>query len=796
MKHLAQDVRFSLRLVRRSPGFTAVVVITLALGIGATTAVFSIVHAALLKPLPFKDPQALVVPMNGASQDNSAPISYPQMLEWRDSFGVFEELAGYFNWNPTLQGSGDAEVLSGLRSSASLFSVLGVKPVAGRLFTKAEEAREAEPVVLISERLWRQRFAADPAIGGRRLALNDQMFTVVGVLPAAFARVQPEPVTRDVIAPLRLTERTAPASLRFMSTIARLRAGQSPMAAQQLLQAAVLRAQPDGQAPQRVVVLPMRDRLIANGRNVLLALMGAVGFLLLITCANLANLLLSRGVARRREIAVRFAVGASRPRIAAQLLTESVVLSVMGGAVGLLLAWLAVRVASSLPVIANAGIYSLSLDWTVLGFTGGIAIVVGLLFGLVPALRAGRAWESDLLRDGARVAGGGDLLRNSFVVAEVALTVVLLAGAALLGRSLANLISVDKGFAGDSVVTFGLSTTAARYRTVADQTRYFQSVLDRIAHVPGVETVGLINEIPLGSTNTNGGVLIEGRTFPPGEEPFAQKRIVSPGYFATLGIPIKRGRGFEATDNAGASPVMVVSASFAARWFPNEDPIGRRVGFNWDMDGFQTVIGVVGDVKHNGLDDGATPAVYVAMAQRPESGFTIAARTGIEPESLMPAIREAVKAVDPNRPLTQVRTMTQIMAESVGPRRLSLDLVGAFALIGALLATTGIYGVVNHATQQRSREFGIRLALGAERGSVLRLVLGHGLRLALLGVVIGVTGALAMGGLIRAQLFGIDPSDPGTLAAVCGGLAIVALAACYVPARRAVRVSPASVLRE
>jgi putative ABC transport system permease protein len=796
MKHLVPDVRFALRLLRRSPGFTAVVVITLALGIGATTAIFSIVHAALLKPLPFKDPQTLVVPMYGTSSEETWPMSYSQFVEWRDSFGVFEELAAYFNWNPTLQGLGEAEALYGLRSSASLFSILGVEPVAGRLFTKADEPREAEPVVMISERLWRQRFNADREIAGRRIVLSDQTFTVVGVLPASFAGVRPEAVTRDVVTPLRLNERLAPPTLRFLSTIARLKAGQTPGVAQEALQAAVLRAQPDAQPQPRVVVLPVRDRLIANGRGVLLALMGAVGFLLLITCANLANLLLSRGVARRREIAVRFAVGASRPRIATQLLTESIILSLMGGAIGLLLAWLAVRVAAGLPVLATAGIYTVSIDWVVLGFTAGVSILVGLLFGLMPALRAGRTNQSDLLRDGARVAGGRDLLRSSFVVAEVALTVILLAGAALLGRSLANLISVDKGFGGDSVVTFGLSTSPRKYPTGPDWVRYFETVLERIARIPGVESVGLVNEIPLGSSDTNGGVPIEGRTFPPGEGPVAQKRIVSPAYFATLGIPVKRGRGFEATDTAGGAPVIVVSESFATRWFPDEDPIGKKVGFAWDMAGFQTVVGVVGDVKHNGLDDEASPAVYVTIAQRPDMFFTIAARTGAAPESLLPAIRDEVRAIDPDRPMTDVRTMTQIMATSVGARRLSLNLVTGFALIGLLLATTGIYGVVSHVTQQRSREFGIRLALGAERGSVLRLVLRHGVTLALMGVAIGVIGALLLGGVIRAQLFGIEPSDPVTLAAVCGVLAMVALGACYLPARRAVRINPASVLRE
>jgi putative ABC transport system permease protein len=796
MQHLAQDVRFAFRLVRRSPGFTAVVVITLAMGIGATTGIFSIVHAALLKPLPFKDPDGIVVPMWGTSPQDTAPISYPTLVEWRDSFGVFEELAGYFNWNPAIQGAGGAEVLNGLRSSASLFSILGVQPVTGRLFTRAEEAREAELVVLISESLWRRRFNADPAIAGQRVVLSDQTFTIVGVLPASFTSVRPEPVTRDVIAPLRLTERTAPASLNFMSTVARLKPGQSPALARELLLAATLRARPDAQPAPRIVVFPLRERLVTNGRSVLLALMGAVGFLLLITCANLANLLLSRAISRRREIALRLAVGASRSRIAVQLLTESVILSLLGGTLGLLLAWLAVRWAGSLPVIATAGIYTLSLNWTVLGFTAGISILVGILFGLMPAIRAGGVRASSTLQDGVRVAAGRDLVRSSFVVAEVALTVVLLAGAVLLGRSLTNLVGVDKGFAGDSVVTFGLSTTQAKYPTKAERVQYFHTVLDRIARVPGVEAAGLISQIPFGSGDTDGTVPIEGRTFAPGEAPRAQKRMVSPGYFRALDIPVKRGRAFASSDAAGGEPVIIVSESFAARWFANEEPLGKRIAFAWEMDGFQTIVGVVGDVKHNGLDDGATPAVYVTMDQRPDSAFTIAAKTAGAPESLIPAIREAVRSVDPDRPMSGVRTMTAMMAESVGARRLSMELVGGFALIGLLLATTGIYGIVSHATQQRSREFGIRLALGAERGSVLRLVIRHGLALALIGVGIGLAGALAMGGIISSQLFGIEPSDPLTLSAVCAGFAIVALAACYWPAWRAVRVNPASVLRE
>jgi predicted permease len=579
-----------------------------------------------------------------------------------------------------------------------------------------------------------------------------------------------------------------------MSTVARLRPGQSPDAAQQQLQAAVLRARPDAQPPPRVVVVPIRNRFVTNGRSVLLALLGAVGFLLLITCANLANLLLARALTRRREMAVRLAVGASRSRIMVQLLTESVVLSVLGGAAGLLLAWAAVRAVGSLRILAEAGIYSLSLPPAVLVFAGGISIFVGVLFGLMPAFRAGRVRLTNDLRDGSRVAGR-DRLRGAFVVAEVALTLLLLAGAALLGRSLINLVSVEKGFVGESVVTFRLFTTPAKYPTGADQVRYFQTVLDRIRRVPGVDRVGLISEIPFGSSDTNGGLAIDGRTFPPGEGPMAQKRIVSAGYFEALGIPVKRGRTFNETDRDTAEPVMVVSESFARRWFPDDEAIGKRVAFQWDMEGFQTVIGVVGDVKHNGLDEQAAPAVYVTLTQRANSEFFVAARTSLPPDTVVPPIREQVAAIDPDRPMTQIQTMTDLLSESVAPRRLLLNLVGGFALIGLLLASTGIYGVVSYATEQRAREFGIRLALGAERGRVLRLVLRHGLLLTVIGIAIGLFGAIALGGVIRTQLVGIEPSDPMTLLAVGGGLGIVALAACYLPARRALRVDPARVLR-
>ncbi len=795
MKHVSQDIRFALRLVRRSPGFTAVVVLSLALGIGASTAMFTVVHAALLKPLPFKDPDRLVTAVNGPSPAESYPLSYPQLLQWRDEFKVFEDIAAYFNWSATIGGAGEPEAVRAVRGSASLFSTLGVAPIVGRLFTKAEEPREAERVVLLSEPFWRRKYNADPDVPGRRISINEQTFTIIGVLPGSFRRVRPGDDVWDLFAPLRLSAEPALSSLYFLPVVAKLKPGQTGATAHEQLQAAVVRANPDAQPQPRVVVLPLRDRLVMDSRAVLLALFGAVGFLLLITCANLANLLLARGVSRKREIAVRLAVGAGRRRIVTQLLTECLVLAGAGCAAGIFAAWAAVRAVASLPILTEAGVYELALNWTVVGFAVVLSTAVAVMFGLVPALQAGRANAAVDLRDGSRVTGG-DRLRSTFVVAEVALTVVLLTGAALLGRSLAKLIEVDKGFETDSVLAFRLATSPIKYPAGPEQVRFFESVLDRIRRIPGVEAAGVASDIPLSGNDTDGMVPIEGRTFPPGQSPGAQKRIVSAGYFDALRIPLLQGRVFNATDDARAPGVIVISEAFAKRWFSGEDPIGKRIGFNWEMEGFQSVVGVVANVKHRGLDDPESPAVYVALPQRADSSFDVVVRTSVPPESILSAVRAEVKAIDPNRPVSRVRTMRALMSESVSGRRLSLNIVGAFALIGVLLAATGIYGVVSHAVQQRTREFGIRLALGAESTLVFGLVFRRGLLLAVIGASLGLAGALAVGGVLRAQLFGVQPSDPATLVAVSVGLIAVAFLACYVPARRAVKINPASILRE
>ena len=792
MQNFLHDVRFGLRLLRHSPAFTTVVTMTLAMGIGATTAIYSVVHAALLAPLPFANPDRLVLAYNGGTFETSTRLSYPQVIQWRDTSGAFESFAGYFTWRSTLTGQREAAEVQGIRTTASLFKTLGIEPIMGRLFTQAEEAVSAERVVLVTESMWRRTFDADPGIVGRRIALNDQTFTIIGVVPDW--RLRPTDNPPDMVGPLRVTEKSAPADLMFMSGVARLRPSETVAQAQEQLLSSVLRADPNAEPKPKVFLMPLRDRFVVNSRGVLMALMGAVGFLLLITCANLANLQLARAINRRKEIAVRLALGAGRGRIVTQLLTECVILSALGGLAGVLVAWLGMRSVASLTTVAEAGVYDLNLNWSVLAFAAGVSLAVGILFGLIPALQTGKVSFAVDLRAGNRVATGKERLRSVLVVAEVALTLVLLVGAGLLTRSLANLISVDKGFSSDSVLSFNLSTSA-KYATGADQTRFFESALERISRLPGVEAVGLTSQLPIAGGDTYGGVDIEGFTFPPGQRPTAQKRIVSPDYFAAMGIPIKTGRLFTAADHMKAPAVMVVSETFARQRFPNQDPIGKRVALLWDIDGFQTIVGVVSDVKHNGLDDPANAAVYVSYLQRPDSAFTVVVKTSVSPESITSQVRNEIRAIDPDRPLTSIRTMQAVVADSVGARQLSLELVGGFAVIGLLLAVTGIYGVVSYATQQRTREFGIRLALGAGSRSVLGLVLRQGLGLAVIGLVLGLGGALALGGLIRSQLFGVETTDPITLASVSVGLIGVALLACYLPARRAIKVNPASVLR-
>ncbi len=787
--HLIQDIRFALRMLRRAPGFALTAMVTLALGVGATTAIFSVVDAVLLAPLPFTDADRLVIARYGPSLRESTVVSYPTFLEWREG-AVFEHTGAYFNWTATVSGDGEPEQLGGLRTSATLFDALGVRPIVGTMFSVADELRTAEAKVLIGEGLWRRRFAGGDVLG-RQIVLNAASFTIIGVLPESF-RMRPTDDPPAIVAPLRLTPQTAPASLNFISVAGRLKAGQTAERAGDELQALVRRLHPEARPAPTVTVVPLRTVVAGDSARVLWPLLGAVGFLLCIGCANLANLLLARATSRRQEIGIRLALGASRPRIVRQLLTESVVLAVAGGIFGVALAWIAVVLAGDANAVRAAGAYDVRVNLPVLGFALAISLVSGIFFGLAPALTRG---HQPVGTSAVRIATGRSALRSGLVVVEVALTLVLLVGAGLLVRSFANLMLVDKGFDAARVVQFGLSTPGAKYATPEARTQFFQTALAGLAALPSVRAVGLVNDLPLGGGGVNGGVDIEGRTFAPGQGPMPEKRIVSPGYFTALGIPILRGRGFSEHDRIGTTPVMVISDSFARRIFDGVDPIGRRVAFNWDMDGFQEVVGVVADVKHYGLDDGPQPMVYVSYLQRNlDAGDVVVSTTGpVEP--LFTAAREVIRRLDPDRPLTSLGTLDEVVARSVATRRFALWMVGGFAAIGLVLAATGIYGVVAYAARQRTREFGIRLALGARSGEVIRLVLRQGLIPVVLGVVLGTAGALALTGLISAQLFGVEPTDPATFGLVVLVLGLVGVAACYLPARRANRLNPSAVLR-
>jgi len=793
MAGVVQDVRFAVRWLRRAPGFTLAAVASLALGIGATTALFSVVHAALVGPLPFPQAAQVVVTMNGSNRDDSTPLSWPQFLDWRDA-AVFEDAAAYFRWEPTLTGEGDAEQLTGVRASASLLGVLGVQPIRGTVFTRQDEPPGAPRKVLIGEALWRRRFGgADDAIG-QSIRLSDAPYQVVGVLPASF-RLRPTDRPPEVLAPLRLTEATAPDSLHFMIGLAALRTGQTVVAAHDRLEAVARRLHPDQRPAPTVYVASLREDIAGRSRPILLVSLAAVGFLLVITCANLAHLLLARAMGRREEIVMRYALGARRGRVVRQLLTESLVLAGAGGMLGVVLAWIGTRALATTAVVRAAGVYDLGLPWAVLGFALALSFVAGLLFGVVPAFDAGRQSLRAAMGSAVRVTGTRSFVRSALVVAELSLTLVLLVGVGLLCRSFAKLTVVAPGFDTDRLLTFSLSLPGVTYPTPPAQVQFFQRTLDRLADVPGVSGVGLVSEVPLAGGGTNGSVTIEGQTFPPGQEPRAEKRIVSPDYFETMRIPLVAGRTFTARDTTGAPPVMVVSESFARRYFGSRGAVGARASFDWDMDGSQDIVGVVADVKHYDLRDAPLPMVYVSYLQRPLSAAGIVVRTTSDPAGLIASVRRTIRDIDRDRPLQHLETMSAIVSDSVATRRFVLIVSLGFAALAVLLAATGTYGAVSYRTRQRTREFGIRLALGATPAGVVRLALGQALLPVLFGLGGGLAGAWALSEVIRSQLFGITPTDPATFASVAVGLAAVAGAATYLPARRAIRVETASVLR-
>ncbi|HVS15726.1 MAG TPA: ADOP family duplicated permease [Thermoanaerobaculia bacterium] len=790
-----QDLRLAVRTHLRRPGLAAAIVAILALAIGSITAIFSAIDAVILRPLPFPRPAELVAVFDQQLDEEDYPASFPEFLDWRAS-GELAHLAAIARIRVTLTGTGDAESLAAYRTSAELFPMLGVEPVHGRLFDSEEEAGAGPDVVLVSWSSWQRRFGGDPSIVGRSLTLDGVPRTVIGILPEGFEDVYPAAgraaLRRELWLPLELDEEGAPRGLHFLSLIGRLHPGRTLEQTAAAMGTVAQRLRDEGVSRHGIALESLQDRLAREQRPRLLILAAAVGCVLLAACANVAGLLLARSAERAGEVAVRRALGAGSARLLIQLLLEGLVLTIAALPLGVALAVITVALLrGELPA------YSMAVGGRALAFTAALGVATTLLFATMPALHAARGGRSASLTAGRdRLARAPrQRLRSALVVGEIALSLVLLVAAGLFGRSLHELLRTEVGFETGQAAAFDLELPRGRSELEAIRS-FYRDVLAEVAAIPGIETAGLTSELPLDGGGTNGGVPIEGRDDPPESIPVAEKRIVSPGYFSALRIPLLAGRTPSADDVDGRPSVVVVSESFARRYFEGESPLGRRLAFSWEIDGWQEIVGVVGDVKHYTLDEEPEPTVYIAFEQRPAHSLTLVARTTLPLETVYGVVRERIAAIDPTVPVARPRNLQEVVATTVDDRRLLLALVGSFAAIALVLAATGLYGLASYSTRLRTPEIGLRLALGASPGAAFRLVVAQGVQLIALGLILGLIGAWSATRLIASTLYQVSPFDPTTLIGVCSTLAAVGLAACWAPARRAVRVDPAVALRD
>ncbi|MCI0408155.1 MAG: ABC transporter permease [Acidobacteria bacterium] len=805
MGTLLQDVRYGLRMLLKNPGFTVVAVLTLALGIGANSTLFSVVNSVLLRPLPFPNPGRLVavwefVPEKGWYRE---PFSFPDFADWREQTKSFEKMAAYTYVGATLGEGGDAEFVGGAAVSADLFPILSARPRLGRVFTAEEDRPGAARAVILGHGLWERRFHSSPEVLGQTILLDGESCTVVGVMPETFnfpiggsPRSYWVPLTTDP----DTRERVELRGNHYLRAVGLLKEGIGPLQAEADLDTIARRletAYPGTNHLMRARVLPLHEELVGDVRPALLVLLGAVGFVLLIACANIANLLLARASSRQKEIAIRAALGAGWGRIARQLLVESLLLSLAGGALGLLVAiWgvdFVVRLAPGpIPRIGEIG-----LDVRVLAFTLGVSLLTGILSGLAPALRSARASLDPDLREGRGGEAEGwrrNRVRALLVVSEVALSLVLLAGAGLMLRTFQRLSGVDPGFKPENVLTVSVSLPNASYPNGAQRIAFVDRLLERVGAVPGVRSAATVFTLPLGGSNRSNSFRIPDRPQAPEGDPDANYRTISPGYLVSMGIPLLKGRAFTAQDGATTPAVALVNETFARRFFPGEDPIGKVIETDEDGTRRREIVGVVGDVRFDSLDSHLEPEYYVPYPQAPETSVTLVVRAAKDPSSLAPTLREQVRALDPSLPLYAVRTMEEYLAASVADRRVIALLLGSFAAVALALAATGLYGVLAYSVSRRTREIGIRVALGARPADVLKLVVAQGMLLTVAGLGIGLAGGLLLTRFLSGLLFGVRPTDPLTFAGVSALLAGVALLACYLPARRAARVDPVTAL--
>jgi len=805
-------------MLLKNPGITLVVILALALGIGANTAIFSVVNAVLLRPLPYDEADRLVFLNETSKVMDEISISYPNFTDWRNQNHVFEKIGVYNRSSYNLTGAGEAERIITGQVSADLFSALRVNAAMGRVFTNDEDKPGGPPVVVLSYGLWQRRFGGQTNILNQPLTLNNKSYTVIGVMPQGFAY----PGRVEMWVPVgQLSDQSSwlqRGNHPGLYGVARLKPGitlAQAKAEMDTIGANLEQQYNDSNAGNGVGVRPLLEVFVSDIRRALWVLFAAVGFVLLIACANIANLLLARATARQKEMAIRSAMGAGRWRIARQLLTESVLLSLVGGTLGLLLARWGTELILYISPDAIPRSREIGLNWQVLAFTIALSFVTGIVFGLVPALQASIVDVHETLKETGRGVSRRHWLRSSLVIVEVASTLVLLIGAGLLIRSFYRLQKVNPGFSYEHLTSFSVALPQKKYTTDEQRADFYKRLLENIRSVPGVQATAAASGLPLGNNGWQTSFLIAGQPVPPrNQTPLMEACLVTPDYFRAMNIPLLRGRYFADRDDrshlvgrdlsklnederemAGVNAI-VIDEEFARRYWPKEEAVGKQIQLGREKPLLLTVVGVVGRVKMEGLNhDSHRVQGYFPFNQIPNGGMTVIIKGASDPNQLIAAVREQVKAIDPDQPIYSIRTMDDIRAESIAPERLNLTLLSIFAGIALVLAVVGIYGVMSYAVTQRTHEIGIRMAIGAESRHVFQMILGQGMTLALIGVALGLVGAFALTRLMTTMLFGVGATDPATFAAIAALLTTVALVACYIPGRRATKVDPVVSLR-
>ena len=797
MRNFIQDLRYGIRMMAKRPGFTLIAALTLALGIGANTAIFSAVNAVLLTPLPFPESHQLVDLSETFKPNGFGSVSVPNFEDWKNQNTVFAGISPYSFTSFNLEGRDTPQRIPGINVGANYFDVLGVKPTLGRAFLPGEDVAGNERVVVISDDLWRSNFAANPGIVNQTIPLNGQQYTVVGVMPPELSSLYR---TVQMWSPLVFPEKDRlNRDDHKYQVIGRMKSDVTLAQAREQMNTIAQRLEAQYKNGRGIRLMQIEELWVAGVRSPLIMMMVAVGFVLLIACTNVANLLLARATVRRREISIRVALGAGRGRLIQQFLAEGLLLSVTGAAMGVALAWWSMGVLGKIAFPFLPRSQEIGIDARVLLFTLAVSILTSIVFGLIPSLQAGKTDVQTTLKEGGNAASEsmvGGWLRQFLVVVEVAAAVVLLIGAGLMIRSVFRIREVEPGLKPQNLLTAKLTLPRDKYKDAESAIRFHQQVLERVSNLPGVESAGLVSHLPIQERGYNGNVSVEGKTYPPNESPLVEYRAVSSDYFQTAGIPLLRGRLFNKQEGDDNQPVVVINDAMAQQIWPGEDPIGKRVGDETKA----TVIGVVADVKNYGLLQKPVPEMYAPYTLKsfwPDMRWNLRllVRSTLDSSNIAAAVRREVQAVDPGQPIYAVQTMNLVIENTVRDKSLNTTLLSVFAGVSLLLAVIGVYGVMNYTVAQHTREIGIRMALGAQPAAILKLVVGRGLVLVSVGVGIGVLASFGLTRFIEHMLFGVTPTDPLTFVMIVVLLGLVALLACLIPAQRAMRVDPIVVLR-